>query len=263
MGLFKNIFKVVAAPIRAIAGSGNRGPSGADAALPYLQQIASMAQNNAQPGIARGRQAVDINLPELYRRTHQLYDTSEGEKFRQNPSAYLDEIYSKYNPSEGYRFKSERLLSQARNAAAAGGFAGTPSDQEQQAALVRELLGEDMQEYLSNVLGIQTNRERQIEREIGGERELAGIGADTTADLTNTLGTNLSEIASLAYNSAEGARNRRQARNNALLNFIGQGIGAGTGAFANGGMFGHGGRFGPKNTTVFGPNRKLITPYRL
>ena len=51
--------------------------------------------------------------------------------------------------------RKKDLLGVARNAAAGGGYAGLPFDQEQQTTLVNALMNDDMQQWLQNVLSIQ------------------------------------------------------------------------------------------------------------
>ena len=75
------------------------------------------------------------------------------ETMANDPAGHLDSLIEKYKPLPGYEFKKERELQNERNAAAAGGYAG--SNEHRQAEIVGALITEDMQNYLSNILSNQ------------------------------------------------------------------------------------------------------------
>ncbi len=102
---------------------------------------------------------------------------NEYNRMAANPTAFIDEIMKGYKPSEGYKFKEGRLTSAARNSASSGGYAGTPYDQEEQAKLVQGLLGEDMGDFIRQILGVKTaglaGQELRAERGYGASGNLA------------------------------------------------------------------------------------------
>ncbi len=160
MGFFDDLF-----------GRGKSNP--AHAAQPYLDQIPGVTHGAYDPYINRGNAAGDI-LGEKYG------------QMSQDPMAFINAIMNGYKPSEGYQFKKDELGRAASNTAAAGGIRGTNQDQVNQEKIVNGLLGEDMQQWLQNVLGVNNVG-------LQGENNLynTGFGASgaLAGDLSNTLGT--------------------------------------------------------------------------
>ena len=72
-----------------------------------------------------------------------------------NPSGQYNDIMSQYQPSAGYQYKQGKLNQMMHNTAASGGYAGTGGDQQQRGELTNALMGEDMQQFLQNILGIK------------------------------------------------------------------------------------------------------------
>jgi hypothetical protein len=120
-----------------------------------------------------------------------------------NPLDYVNEIMRGYEPSRGYQYKQGQMSQAMRNSANAGGFTGTQFDQQNQAENVRDMLGEDMQQFLANILGTQQNGLSGLERMMGGrERTMentANRGFNAASDLTNILGSNLGQQAGMAF----------------------------------------------------------------
>lgn len=153
-----------------------------------LAQVHQMGKETFDPYIQRG---------------HKAQDTLSGHynRFAGSPMDFLNEIISGYSPSEGYKFREKKALEAARNAAAQGGISGTHNDQAAQAELVTGLLGQDMQQWLQNVLGIQGTGLQGLENEAG-----RGFGASQSlADLLGNVG---GSQAGLAYNRQQADRDR-------------------------------------------------------
>lgn len=232
----------------------------AQAAMPYLNQIPAMAQQNLGPYVQRGNQG-DANAANAYNRSYNEF-ANPGNVYPQeynqmglDPGAYMEAIMSKYEPSKGYQYKQNRMLQAMRNSAASGGFAGTELDREEQANAVKGMLGEDMQQFLSNILGIQQfgtgGRERGFERGIlGRERALARMGEmgerqgaqgfQAASSLADILGGNLGQQAGAGYQGRVQGNEYREARQRNRNNFMGDlfGFGAGRRGY-NGGMGGN------------------------
>ena len=183
MGFFSNIF--------------GKQRSASSAADPFLRQLDEMARNNYNPHVQRGERAAQ-SLEPLFKR------------FSEDPTGYLNELQQGYKPSTGYNFKRNELEEQARNAAAAGGFSGTPYHQQQQTRLVEGLLNDDMQQWLQNIMGIQSTG-------LTGQQGFANTGYNATESLTDILGSNLNQRAQMAYRDQEEKNARRMARFNKLL----------------------------------------------
>ena len=199
-----------------IAGSGLAGlganmyrrSSGnpAGSAMPYLDQISGVGHQYYDPYVSQGKQAGQAV-------------SGQYEKLMNDPTAFLNALMQGYKPSQGYTDKSEQMLKQARNAAAAGGKVGTEYDQRQQAELVQSLLGNDMQQYLQNVMGLYGQG-------LQGQQRIADMGYDASGQLANYLGQGLGSQASLAYQGKAGQNAQRSNLLNALLGAGAQGAGA-------------------------------------
>lgn len=190
-----------------LSGIFGGGKNPANAAMPYLNQIPGVAQQNLGPWQQQGQQQAQQNQ-------------GTYAQMVQDPAAFHAALRATYSPSEGYKFKEKNYLKAASGAAAAGGQRGSQADQEAQTRLVQGLLGEDEGAYLDrlyNVLGtgLQGN-------EMGAQR---GFGA--AGDMANILASNLSQQGGLAYRGQEN----QNAQNEATRKFLMQAIGAGLGAF--------------------------------
>jgi len=182
MGLFKSLF-----------GSGQNP---ADSAMPYLNQARQMGEQNVSPYMQQGLQAQE-GLSSVYNQQ------------AKDPSAFLNQIMSNYNPSEGYKYKQQEMLKGARNSAAQGGFSGTDFDQQGQADMIRGLLGGDMQQFVQNALGAQ-------QQGMYGAEAQAGRGMQAADWMGNLLGNQ----GQLAYQGQAQKNQLRSDRRNALLNMI-------------------------------------------
>jgi hypothetical protein len=176
------------------------------------QQLAGVPQfgrDAYQPFINRGMQAQD-----------QAADTYQ--QMQQNPTSFVDQIMQSYKPSQGYQFRQKNALGAARNSAAQGGFTGTSYDQMQQAELANGLLGQDQQQYLQNILGVQGTG-------LAGQQHLGDMGYNASGNLADYLG------------NAQGMRAQLGASQNQQRGLNESGLGAAFGQFAGAGMQGLGG----------------------
>lgn len=182
------------------------------AANEYLSQIPGVSHGVYDPYITRGNQAGDI----LTKRFGEMSN---------DPMAFINNIMKGYNESDAYKFKADELSRAMGNTAAAGGMRGSFQDQENQAKLVQGLLGEDMQQWLSNVLGVNAQG-------LSGQQGLYNTGFGASQGLESSLMGGLGAQASNAY---AGAANKNQF-NSGLLGSILQGLGAiGTAPMTGGG----------------------------
>src|ERR1700733_2066781 len=118
------------------------GKNPADAAMPYLNQIPGMEKQYYDPFINQGREAGNTLAPQF-------------NQISQDPAAFLESIMGKYQPHRPYQLRNEEALRTAGNTAAAGGIRGGLSDIKNESRISDALLGQDMQQWLQNVLGIQ------------------------------------------------------------------------------------------------------------
>jgi len=196
-----------------LSGLFGGGKNPADAAMPYLNQTAPMAQANLQPWQQQGMQA-------------QQQNQGQYSAMASDPAAFLQQLRASYTPSEGYKFKQGQLSKAMGGAAAAGGFRGTQADQAAQAQLVQGLLSEDEGAYIDRLLGIQGTG-------LQGNELSAQRGYGAAGDLTNILATNNSERGGLAYKGQENKNAQNQAFQKMLMQMFG-----GAAGFALGGPMG-------------------------
>lgn len=215
MGFFDSIF----------GGGDMEDPSAA--ASSYFEQIPGRVTPYYQPFIDSGKQAADVANP-IYGR------------MAQDPSEFLNAIMRNYSPSEGYKFKEKNLTQAAQNAAAQGGYAGTPYSQLEQTDLVNGLLGGDMQQFLQNILGIQGGG-------LQGQENRIGRGYEASGGLANILGGNLAQQGNLAYQGAAQRNQNSLDRRGQNFNFLNGLISSGTKAYGAG-MFGAPGAGGAGGT---------------
>jgi hypothetical protein len=111
------------------------------------------------------------------------------------------------------------MLKAAGNSAAAGGMRGSSQDIGNEAKITDMLMGQDMQNWLQNVLGIQGTG-------LKGQQDLYNTGFNAThglaGDLSNVLGTQ----AQLAFQGQREENQRQSDRNSGIGSLIGGGIGA-------------------------------------
>lgn len=209
----------------------------ANAAMSYFQQNPQIARDIFNRYINQGN-AADVNNGSHYQNIYNEYGNntpiSQGyNAMSENPMEYINKIMRGYNPSEGFKYKERKLQDVARSAAAQGGFSGTQYDQERQADMIRQLLGQDQQEWLGNVVGAQQTGLSGLERMLGGRTgALQGLanrgenqtqrGFNASQSLANALIGNQNQMAGAAsWGQQQANQNRADARGNQMSS-IGQ-----------------------------------------
>lgn len=186
------------------------GKNPADAAKPYLDQIPGVGHQNYDPYINAGRDASS--------RTKSQY-----EDLMNDPTGFINKLMEAYKPSEGYQFQKEQLGKEMSNTAAAGGIAGTPLDQQNQAAGIQGLLSQDQQQFLQNALG-------RFDTGLKGEEGIAGRGFDASKDLADLLGGSLNQQGGLAFQG----QSQQNANKSSLISALMKALGMAGGAFLGG-----------------------------
>lgn len=108
----------------------------------------------------------------------------------ENPEDTLSRLGESYKQSPGYKYNLEEATRAANNAAAAGGYSGTPTHQVQLAKALSGIASQDYNNYLNNALGLH------------GMQQQMGYGANTLA--TNTLSDMLKNQALFQTQKAQG-----------------------------------------------------------
>jgi hypothetical protein len=165
------------------------GKNPADAGMPYLNQIAPMEKGYYEPYIQRGNEASKTLTPQF-------------NQMSSDPAGFLEKLMGKYEPSRNYQLQNDEMRKSAGNTAAAGGMRGSLNDISNEARISDTLMGNDMQQWLQNVLGIQTGGMAGLTHESDtGFNATKGL----TGDLSNVLGTQ----AGLAF---QGQANQNQSK---------------------------------------------------
>lgn len=166
-----------------------QGKNPAEAAMPYYDQIAGMEKGYYDPYIGYGKEAYKTMRDPLNQMTS-------------DPSQFLESIMGNYSPSRGYQLKLDEMMKAAGNTAAAGGMRGSLSDITKEARLADYLMGEDMQQWLQNVLGIQG-------RGLEGQQHLFDTGYNASGNLASDLANVLSTQGQLAF-QGQNEQNKRK-----------------------------------------------------
>lgn len=161
--------------------SGTTNP--ADSAMPYMNQAQGVLQNTYNPYMQQGQAA--------YGQLSNQYNNMS-----QDPAAYLQNIMKGYQPSQGYQFKQNQMLKAAGNSAAAGGTKGNIGDIQNQAHLTDTLMGDDMQQWLQNVMGIQGAG-------MQGQQGFYNTGYDAAKNYGSDMSNLYGSEAQLGYKGAE------------------------------------------------------------
>lgn len=176
---------------------GGKDKSASDAAAPYFEQAQRTMKKYAKPFINRGE--------EQYGGLNDIYM-----QMRDDPAAFLESIMGNYEPSARYQQALKHGTQAASAAAAAGGYRGAPEDQEMQGRLAQSLMSDDMQNYINNILGIQTQG-------LGGSQGFYNQGYQAATGLGSDLSNLYSSQGSLAVNDYRQNAQQKQDLQNALL----------------------------------------------
>lgn len=124
-----------------------------------------------------------------------------------NPTETLSKFGAGYQASPGYQYNVDQATKAANNAAAAGGFIGSPQQQEYMAKQIGGLASQDYNQYMNNALGLYNT----------------GYGASMGA--TNTLSDMLKTQAQMAYSDAMNKANAQSSGAGGLFGGIGKMLG--------------------------------------
>jgi hypothetical protein len=258
-------------PLGAIAGglsglSGGGGGGGGRAASGYMNQIPQVNAQYLNPFLQEYGPAQNQS-GDIYNSMLNQYSSDSpvsGAYHYQglDPINWTRQVMQSYEPSAGYKYKQDRMGSAMRNTAASGGFLGTKMDQEAQADLVRSLLGQDMQEYLTNIANAKAAGLGGAERMMEGRNRAFEMGntnaqnraqrAYTAADTMATGHTTaLGNQANLAYNQGQNRAANNASMFGGLSNMISNAkpgsifgnLFGSSGQIQNSGSKGHGGWF--------------------
>jgi hypothetical protein len=190
------------AGLGALGMAGYKNP--ANAGMGYLNQLPGILQQYLGPYSQAGMGA----LPILQQQYGNLLN---------NPTGVMNQIGSTYQQSPGYQWQVNQATGAANRAAAAGGMAGSPMEQQQLAGTVDQLANQDYYNYLSHGLS-------QYGMGLSGMQGLGQMGLQASTGLGEDLSTAAEAQAQMAY---AGAANQNQATQGSL---------GGIGGLLSGGM---------------------------
>lgn len=167
----------------------------------YLNQIPGTYHGGYDPYVNEGREASG--------KTKGIY-----EGLLDDPTGFINKLMESYAPSQGYQFQRDLLSKEMGNTAAAGGIAGTPLDQMNQAQGIQALLSQDQQKYLDNALGV-------FNKGLAGEEGIAGRGFDATKQLTDALAGALNQQGDLAFQNSQQNNSDRTSQMQMIMKALG------------------------------------------
>jgi hypothetical protein len=178
--------------------AGMFGGDPAAAANKYYNQIPGMISGYYNPYIQAGNAA----LPQLQSQYGQLMN---------NPGAMINKFGTSFHQSPGFNFQVNQALGAANRAAAAGGMAGSPMEQQNLAGTVNGLANQDYYNYLNHVMnaygmGLQ------------GEGDLAHMGFNASSGLAQNIADAMMNQGNMAYSNQV---NRNQSLGSGLGSILG------------------------------------------
>lgn len=174
----------------------------------YMNQIPGIGKQYYNPFIDRGNRAGNV---------------LEGEYGKMmNPTSFMDDIMKHYQMSEGATYERDKLGKGIGATAAAGGYTGTPDHQRSYGEMTDKIMSGDMQQYLTNALGIH-------DRGMSGEENFFNKGYDASSSLADLIGGTLSSQGGLAFKAASDRNSDRSALMSAIMKALSQGGGVAAG----------------------------------
>lgn len=182
------------------------------AARKYYDQIPGATRGNYDPYINAGRGALDTlqgqygqligNLPGLQGQYNQLM---------QDPGSVFNKIGGGYQQSPGYQFALDQAMGAGKNAAAAGGMAGSPQHQQQAMQTATGLANQDYYNYMQNALGLYGQGLQGAGNLYGmglqGYQGLNQMGFNASDQMSRIIADALSQQGNMAY-AGQNARNQ-------------------------------------------------------
>ena len=179
---------------------GNSGAPYEDAMKQY-QHYGNMAQNVQNPFLQAGQGAIGNYQ-------HWLQGM-------QNPSGFINNLMGQYQESPYAKYEQQQAMRTAQNMGSASGMTGSTPLQLQAQQNASNISSQDMNQWLQNVLGINTQYG-------AGNQYLMGQGANSANALTNMYGQ-------MGQQMGDAAGNRKAAQNNDFMSMLmgGAQLGAG------------------------------------
>lgn len=152
-----------------------------------LNQIPGTITPYYQPYINAGNQALGALGTQYSNLIGNNYNNLQSAltQMLTNPASIVSQMGAGYQESPGYQWEMSQGLDAANNAAAAGGYLGTPQNEQFDTAMAEGIANQDYEQYLQNVMGV-------------GKAGLKGVGSLYGAGLQGTQGLN-----QMGYNASD------------------------------------------------------------
>lgn len=166
-----------------------------DAAMNQYQDWANKAQKAQNPFLQAGQGAIG--------------NFQNWLSTMQNPSGFINNLMGQYQQSPWAKYQQQQAMRAGTNAASASGLTGSTPFAQQLQQTSANISNEDMQNWLQNVLGINTQYG-------AGNQSLIDTGANAANSLTSLYND-------MGKNMAESAYGRQAGENQDFWNMIGGG----------------------------------------
>ncbi len=219
-----------------------------DGAEPWLNKIPGMLNGIYNPYMQAGMGALN-GMTQYQNRGNAAGNTLQGQygQMINDPSGMINKLGAGFQQSPGYAFQTSQALGAANRAAAAGGMAGSPMEQQQIAGVTNQLANQDYYNYLNhseNMYGQGINGLQRTEGlGLSAGQDIYNTGAQAASNLAQGLNSNYNSQANLAYNGAINRNQRIGGAIGAIGNFFDPGgaymnKGGGSGGGGGGSLFG-------------------------
>ena len=163
----------------------------ADAAMGYYNKIPGMLNSIYSPYMKAGMNAVNPYLAGGQFAGSAL--TDQIGKLLSNPSGFMNQMGSNFKQSPGYAFQTQQAQQAVNNAAAAGGMAGSPLQQQNSASVVNNLANQDYYNYLNHAIGLYNTGFNGAQNMYDTGANIANNMYSVGGNMANNYGQNLAE----------------------------------------------------------------------
>lgn len=176
----------------------------ANAAQNYLNQIPGEMGQYLNPYIQNGNSAYPF-LQNYMNRGDNAANllNSMYPSMIANPGQFMNQMGQGFQKSPGYDWQTSQALGAANRAAAAGGMAGSPAEQQQIAGVTNQLANQDYYNYLNhamNIFGTGVSGLNDISNQgLNTSQNIYNTGYNASSDLASSLASYLMSQGNFAY----------------------------------------------------------------
>lgn len=157
-----------------------------DDAMKQYQEWANKAQGTQQPYLNAGTGAIG--------------DYQDWLKGQKDPSKFINDLMGNYQESPYAHMLQQQAMNAGNNSASASGMMGSSALMQQQMQNAGQIASGDMNSWLQNVLGINSQYGQ-------GQQNLMTGGQNAANALTNMYGDMGNKMGEAAYGKAAGKKN--------------------------------------------------------